>query len=73
MLVAMAMILISTLMVLVFVLKFLNVLRLVGGSFVFTPEAELAMGSDDGLGGPMESSGSVILDVVLLANALVDA
>lgn len=73
MLVAMAMILISTLMVLVFVLKFLNVLRLVGGFFVFTPEAELAMGSDDGLGGPMESSGSVILDVVLLANALVDA
>ena len=73
MLVAMTMILISTLVVIVFVLQFLDVLGLVGGSFIFTPEAELAMGSDDWLGGPTESSGSVIVDFFLLIDALVDA
>lgn len=40
---------------------------------MFTPDAELAMGSDDRPGGPMESSGSVVLDLVLLIDALVDA
>jgi hypothetical protein len=71
MLAVMTITLISTVIV-DFVLQFLDVLGLVDGSFMFAPETELSMASDDRLVGPMEFIVGVILRLIPPVNGPVD-
>ena len=71
----MTMILIFTVVIVVCVLQFVDVLGLVDSSFMLTPEAELSIASDHRLSGSVESIGDedISVKVGLRTDALVDA